>query len=153
MRVSALIGQIGDNIGQHPKQELKVSKDMNEGHDDIDEYIETSNNKDQGRLKLLKYLLKGGKKAHLQIDPNHVINNESHKQEGIKGEDVAEIMGLLGPLVSMQTPHETQDYHEYVNHGHDLSTVLDHVVGAGLDDRRVEGEQVERRDQVAVQER
>lgn len=61
-------------------------------------------------------------------------------------------MGLFGPVSAEETPHHTEQDHEDVDHGHDLGAVLDDVVGTGLDDGGVEGEQVEGGDEVAVQE-
>lgn len=152
VRIGALVDHVADGVDEQFKDETGVGGQVDQGNDQIAGDVDAGDNEDQCALGGAKDVAEAVDIVDFEVDSQDVVNDQAHEQEGVEGEDVADVVCTFGPLGSEETPGDAEDDHEDVDKREHLGCVLDDVAGTGLDDGGVEGEQVEGGDEVAVDE-
>lgn len=86
-----------------------------QGNDKIRQNSKASSNKNKGSLSITENIWEFLELIYLKIDSQYIVNDKAHKKESVERKNIWNIMCFLGPILSEQTPNNTQDYHENIN--------------------------------------
>ncbi len=111
-----------------------MGRQVNNCNEDVANNSASGNYENYHRFSILDQISKAIEIIQLQIDEDNIINDEQDKQEGVEWEDIRYIMRMLDPLLAIQAPAHTEDYHKYVDQCQYLCPIFYHQVGTRLND-------------------
>ena len=130
MRVRALIHHVADRIDEQFEDETGVGGQVDQGDDEVAGDVDAGDDKNQGALGGAEDIAEAVDVVDLEVHSQYVVDDQSHQQKGVEGENVADVMRAFGPLGSEETPGDAEYDHKYVDERKNLGGILDDVAGS-----------------------